>query len=108
MFLGPLQLLAKDGLRLRYAANFAKQGAFKAMGPFAAEMCASYCLPLVLTSLSDIEAEWAYTLLKELLKCLKPNAVKTLILPAIQKILQARWKHVHKCSFMCTTLCLGL
>ncbi|KAE9455044.1 hypothetical protein C3L33_13054, partial [Rhododendron williamsianum] len=93
LFLGPLQLLAKDGLRLRYAANFSKQGAFKAMGPFAAEMCASYCLPLVLTSLSDIEAEWAYTLLKELLKCLKPNAVKTLILPAIQKILQARWKH---------------
>ncbi|XP_058209044.1 protein GFS12 isoform X1 [Rhododendron vialii] len=89
LFLAPLQLLAKDGLRLHYAANFAKQGAFKAMGPFAAEMCASYCLPLVLTSLSDIEAEWAYTLLKELLKCLKPNAVKTLILPAIQKILQA-------------------
>lgn len=89
LFLAPLQLLAKDGLRLCYAANFAKQGAFKAMGPFAAEMCASYCLPLVLTPLSDTEAEWAYILLKEFLKCLKPKAVKTFILPAIQKILQA-------------------
>lgn len=76
------------------------------MGPFAAEMCASYCLPLVLTPLSDTEAEWAYILLKEFLKCLKPKAVKTFILPAIQKILQASWKHAHKYLFMCTTLCL--
>ncbi|CAL5423981.1 unnamed protein product [Camellia sinensis] len=89
LFLSPLQLLAKDGLCLRYAANFAKRGAFKAMGPFAAEMCAPYCLPLVMTPVSDIEAEWAYILLKEFLKCLKPKAIKALILPAIQKILQA-------------------
>ncbi|PSR97851.1 hypothetical protein CEY00_Acc24500 [Actinidia chinensis var. chinensis] len=88
LFISPLQLLAKDGLRLCYAAKFAKQGALKAMGPFAAEMCAPYCIPLVLTPLSDIEAEWAYMLLKEFLKCLKPRAVKILILPAIQKILQ--------------------
>ncbi|KAL6990175.1 Protein gfs12 [Sarracenia purpurea var. burkii] len=92
LFLAPLQLLVKDGLRLRYAANFAKQGAFKAMGPFAAEMCAPHCLPLIPTPLSDTEAEWAYMLLKEFLKCLKPKAVKTLILPAIQKILQASCK----------------
>ncbi|XAR49747.1 hypothetical protein NMG60_11033036 [Bertholletia excelsa] len=89
LFLAPLQLLARDESRLRYAANFAKQGAFKAMGPFAAEMCAPYCLPLMVTPVSDTEADWAYILLKELLKCLKPKAVKTLILPAIQKILQA-------------------
>uniref|UniRef100_A0A5B6YV66 Putative inactive serine/threonine-protein kinase lvsG n=1 Tax=Davidia involucrata TaxID=16924 RepID=A0A5B6YV66_DAVIN len=89
LFLAPLQLLAKDGFRLCYAASFAKQGAFKAMGTFAAEMCAPYCLPLLETPLSDTEAEWAYILLKEFLKCLKPRAVRILILPAIQKILQA-------------------
>ncbi|XP_052207583.1 protein GFS12 [Diospyros lotus] len=89
LFLAPLQLLVKSELCLCYAANFAKQGAFKAMGPFAAEMCAPYCLLLVVNPLSDTEAEWAYILLKEFLKCLKPKAVKALILPAIQKILQA-------------------
>eukprot|EP00261_Vitis_vinifera_P034416 XP_019075659.1 PREDICTED: protein GFS12 isoform X2 [Vitis vinifera] len=89
LFVAPLQLLAKDGSRLRYAANFAKQGALKAMGAFGAEMCAPYCLPLVVAPLSDTEAEWAYILLKEFLKCLKSKAVKSLVLPAIQKILQA-------------------
>lgn len=89
LFLAPLQLLSKEGTRLRYAASFANRGALKAMGAFAAEMCAPHCLPLVITSLSDDEAEWAYILLKEFLKCLKPKAVKALILPAIQKILQA-------------------
>lgn len=59
------------------------------MGTYAAEMCAPYCLPLVLTPLSDAEAEWAYTLLKEFIKSLSPKAVKTAILPTIQKILQA-------------------
>ncbi|KAJ6432158.1 hypothetical protein OIU84_019414 [Salix udensis] len=88
LFIAPLQLLANDGTRLQYAANFAKQGALKAMGTLAAEMCAPYCLPLVVSPLSDIEAEWAYVVLKEFLKCLTPKAVKDLILPAIQKILQ--------------------
>ncbi|KAJ6324759.1 hypothetical protein OIU76_011952 [Salix suchowensis] len=88
LFIAPLQLLANDGPRLQYAANFAKQGALKAMGTLAAEMCAPYCLPLVVSPLSDIEAEWAYVMLKEFLKCLTPKAVKDLILPAIQKILQ--------------------
>ncbi|XP_024023375.1 protein GFS12 isoform X2 [Morus notabilis] len=88
LFLAPLQLLAKHGSRLQYAATFATQGALKAMGTFAAKMCAPYCLSLVLAPLSDIEAEWAYTLLKELIKCLKPKSVKAIILPAIQKILQ--------------------
>lgn len=92
MFVAPLQLLAKDGSRLRYAANFAKQGALKAMGAFGAEMCAPYCLPLVVAPLSDTEAEWAYILLKEFLKCLKSKAVKSLVLPAIQKILQASYE----------------
>lgn len=89
MFLASLQLLAKDESRLRYAATFAKQGALKAMGSFAAEMCASYCLPLVKTTLSDTEAEFAYILLNEFLKCLNPEAIKELVLPIIQKILQA-------------------
>ncbi|KAF2312691.1 hypothetical protein GH714_039650 [Hevea brasiliensis] len=88
LFIAPLQLLASDGSRLQYAANFAKQGALKAMGAFAAEMCAPYCLPFVVNPQSEIEAEWAYVLLKDFIKCLTPKAVKTLILPAIQKILQ--------------------
>ncbi|TQD83516.1 hypothetical protein C1H46_030897 [Malus baccata] len=88
LFLAPLQLLAKGGSCLQYAANFAKQGVLKAMGTFAAEMCAPYCLSFVVTPLSDTEAEWAYILLKEFIKSLTPKAVKTLVLPAIQKILQ--------------------
>ncbi|GAV71633.1 WD40 domain-containing protein/Beach domain-containing protein [Cephalotus follicularis] len=88
LFVAPLQLIAKDRSRLYYAANFAKQGALKSMGTFAAEMCAPYCLPLVVTPLSDAEAEYAYVLLKEFIKCLSGKAVKALILPAVQKILQ--------------------
>jgi hypothetical protein len=92
LFLSPLQLLAKDVSHLHYAASFAKQGALKTMGAFAAEMCAPYCLPIVVTPLSDTEAEWAFILLKEFIKCLTPKAVKALVLPAIQKILQASFE----------------
>ncbi|WCJ23220.1 protein serine/threonine kinase protein tyrosine kinase ATP binding protein kinase [Euphorbia peplus] len=88
LFIAPLQLLATNGSRLQYAANFAKQGVLKAMGTFATEMCAPFCLPLLVNPQSDDEAEWAYILLKELIKCLTPKAVKTLVLPAIKKILQ--------------------
>lgn len=91
LFLAPLQLLAKDGSRLRYAASFAMRGALKSMGTLAAEMCAPYCLSLVVTPLSDLESEWAYTLLKEFIKSLNPKAVKTVIFPTIQKILQASY-----------------
>ncbi|XP_043709208.1 protein GFS12 isoform X5 [Telopea speciosissima] len=100
LFLAPLHLLAKDEYCLQYAANFARQGALKAMGSFAAEMCAPYCLSHVLPSLSDTEAEWAFSLLKEFLQCLKPQAVKTLIVPAIQKILQATDYSHLKVSFL--------
>lgn len=62
------------------------------MGTFAAEMCAPFCLPLVLDSLSDAEAEWASLLVKEFMKCLTAQAVKTLVIPTIQKILQASCK----------------
>ncbi|KAK6265211.1 hypothetical protein QUC31_016048 [Theobroma cacao] len=96
LFTAPLQLMVKDGSRLHYAANFAKQGALKAMGTLAAEMCAPYCLPLAVAPLSDSEAEWAYILLKEFIKCLTPEAVKASVLPAIQKILQASYE---LCSF---------
>lgn len=101
LFLAPLQLLSKDGSRVRYAASFAKRGALKAMGAFAAEMCAPYCLALIVTPLSDVEAEWAYIILKEFLRCLNPEAVKTLVLPAIQKILQA------SCKLRCLMFGLG-
>lgn len=98
MFLAPLQLLAKEKSRLHYASSFAKQGALKAMGSAAAEMCASYCLSLVKTSLSDAEAEYADTLLKEFMKCLNPEAIRTLLVPAIQKILRATvYSHLKAC-----------
>jgi WD repeat-containing protein 81 len=89
LFLAPLQLVAKDESRLRFAANLAKQGALMQMGAFATEMCATYCIPLIVNAVSDTEAEWAYILLEELMKCLTAQAVKILILPTIQKILQA-------------------
>jgi WD repeat-containing protein 81 len=89
LFLAPLQLVAKDEFRLRFAANLAKQGALRQMGAFATEMCATYCIPLIVNAVSDTEAEWAYILLEELMKCLTAQAVKILILPTIQKILQA-------------------
>ncbi|XP_027934955.1 protein GFS12 [Vigna unguiculata] len=88
LFLAPLQLVAKDETRLRYAANLAKHGALREMGAFATEMCTTYSLPLIVNAVSDVEAEWAYMLLKEFMKCLTVQAVKTLILPTIQKILQ--------------------
>ncbi|KAL1296338.1 hypothetical protein HN51_057034 [Arachis hypogaea] len=93
-FLAPLQLVAKDETRLRYATNLAKKGALREMGSLAAEMCATYCLPLVVNTVNDAEAEWAYILLKEFMKCLKEKAVKKLILPTIQKILQTTG-HLH-------------
>ncbi|RDX85099.1 Protein GFS12, partial [Mucuna pruriens] len=74
LFLAPLQLVAKDETRLRYAANLAKQGALREMGTFATEMCTTYCLPLIVNAVSDIEAEWAYMLLKEFMKCLTVQA----------------------------------
>ncbi|XP_065863926.1 protein GFS12 [Euphorbia lathyris] len=88
LFIAPLQLLTTNGSRLQYAANFAKQGVLKAMGTFATEMCAPFCLPFLVNPQSDDEAEWAYILLKEFIKCLTPKAVKTLVLLAIKKILQ--------------------
>ncbi|GJY31366.1 protein GFS12 isoform X1 [Tanacetum coccineum] len=94
LFLAPLQLLSKDGSRLHYVSSYANCGALKLMGSFAAEMCAPHCLPLLLTPLSDTEAESAYIMLKEFLKCLNLQAVKTLILPVIQKILQAGYSHM--------------
>lgn len=91
LFLAPLQLIAKDESRLHYAAAFAQQGALKAMGTFAAEMCAPNCLKLVLNPLSDSEAEWGCIVLTEFLRCLDPEAVKKLVVPAIQKILQVNY-----------------
>ncbi|KAL4579209.1 hypothetical protein LXL04_015347 [Taraxacum kok-saghyz] len=88
LFLAPFQLLAKDGSRVKYIASYAKCGGLKSMGSFAVEMCAPHCLPLLLAPLSDTEAECAYIILKEFLKCLNLESVKALILPVIQKILQ--------------------
>lgn len=88
LFLSPLQLLTRTGHRLQYAAKLASEGALKAMGRVAAEMCTPYCLPLITSPLSDAETESALCLLKEFLKCLSTRAIKALILPIIQKILQ--------------------
>nr|XP_029118841.1 protein GFS12 isoform X3 [Elaeis guineensis] len=88
LFLSPLQLVTKTGHRLLYAAKLASEGALKAMGRYAAEMCAPYCLPLITSPLLDVETESALCLLKEFLKCLSIQAIKALILPIIQKILQ--------------------
>ncbi|KAK9672097.1 hypothetical protein RND81_12G076200 [Saponaria officinalis] len=89
LFIAPLQLLARNGSRLYYAAIFAKKGALRSMGSFATERCATHCLPLLEYPLSDVDADCAYILLKEFLKCLKVGAIKRLVLPSIQKILQA-------------------
>ncbi|KAG4998317.1 hypothetical protein JHK84_029345 [Glycine max] len=55
LFLAPLQLVAKDETRLRYAANLAKHGALREMGTFATEMCTTYCLPLIVTAVSLLQ-----------------------------------------------------
>ncbi|KAG0487736.1 hypothetical protein HPP92_009831 [Vanilla planifolia] len=89
LFLAPLQLLSRPGYRLQYAAKLASEGALKAMGPYATEKCVPYILPLVMTALSDSEAESAMCLLKEFFKCLNSRATRKFILPIIQKILQA-------------------
>ncbi|KAL9139902.1 hypothetical protein ABFS82_14G001000 [Erythranthe guttata] len=89
LFLAPFHLLAKDESRLQYAATFAKRGALKTMGAIGAEICAPYCLPLIVSSASDSETEWAYVLLTELLKCLKLEAVMKLVVPSVERILQA-------------------
>jgi WD repeat-containing protein 81 len=89
MFLAPLQVLCTSRERSKYAAKLASEGALKAMGEFAAEMCAPYCLSLVSSSLSDVDTESALSLLKEFIKSLSIQATKDLILHIIQKILQA-------------------
>ncbi|CAM0881116.1 unnamed protein product [Alopecurus aequalis] len=89
MFLAPLQLLCTPGDRLKYVAKLASEGALKAMGNFAAKVCAPYCLPFVSSSLSDVDTESGLSLIKDFLKCLSVQATKELILPIIQKILQA-------------------
>ncbi|KAL7154403.1 hypothetical protein ABFS83_03G000400 [Erythranthe nasuta] len=89
LFLAPFHLLAKDESRLQYAATFAKRGALKTMGAIGAKICAPYCLPLIVSFASDSETEWAYVLLTELLKCLKLEAVMKLVVPSVERILQA-------------------
>ncbi|KAG9459916.1 hypothetical protein H6P81_004424 [Aristolochia fimbriata] len=89
VFLAPLQLLGSSGSRLHYTSKLAGAGALRSMGQFAAELCAPYCLSLITMTLSETEAESALYLLMEFLKCLKFQAITTLILPVLQKILQA-------------------
>ncbi|GER36996.1 protein serine/threonine kinase [Striga asiatica] len=88
LFLASFHLLAKDESRLQYAATFARRGALKAMGAFGIEICAPFCLQLVVASASDTEAEWAYVLLTEFLRYLKLGAVMKLVVPSVQRILQ--------------------
>ncbi|KAJ4796992.1 beige/BEACH domain protein [Rhynchospora pubera] len=88
-FLAPLQINCRPNLRLKYASMLASKGALKAMGSLAAEACAPFCVQLILTPLPDAEADTVVSLLGELLKCLTSHSSRDLILPAIQKILQA-------------------
>lgn len=99
LFLASFHLLGKDESRLQYAATFAKRGALKAMGAIGAEICAPYCLPLVVTSASDTEAEWAYVLLTEFLECLKLEAVMKLVVPSVERILQACYRLCFRMTF---------
>ncbi|WVZ71326.1 hypothetical protein U9M48_019920 [Paspalum notatum var. saurae] len=78
MFLAPLQVLCTSRKRIKYAAKLASEGALKAMGELAAEMCAPYCLSLVSSSLSDVDTEPALSLLKEFLRSLTIQATKDL------------------------------
>jgi WD repeat-containing protein 81 len=65
MFLAPLQVSCTLREHIKYVSKLASEGALKAMGNFAAEMCAPYCLSLVSSSLSDVDTESAFLLLKE-------------------------------------------
>ncbi|ONM31865.1 Protein GFS12 [Zea mays] len=107
MFLAPLQVLSTSRERIKYAAKLASEGALKAMGEFAAEMCAPYCLSLLSSSLSDVDTESALSLLKEFLGSLTIQATKDLVLHIIQKILQAsksKWKVlVYTIIILCIT-----
>ncbi|XP_042422238.1 protein GFS12-like isoform X1 [Zingiber officinale] len=89
LFLAPFQLLANTGYCFQYAAKLANGGALRSMGPFAAEICASFCLHLAKSSLSDVETESLLCLLKEFLNCLSSGAVKALFFPMIKNVLQA-------------------
>ncbi|PKA52692.1 hypothetical protein AXF42_Ash001673 [Apostasia shenzhenica] len=118
LFVAPLQHLSSPGYRLQYAAKLANGGALKALGTHATEMCASYTLPLIMSAFSDAETESALFLLKEFLKCLSFQAIEALLLPTIQKILQASeyshlkvsilqesfirdlWKHLGKHAYL--------
>ncbi|TVU21077.1 hypothetical protein EJB05_30691, partial [Eragrostis curvula] len=60
MFLAPLQVLCTSRERIKYVAKLASEGALEAMGKFAAEMCAPYCLSLISSSLSDVDTESAF------------------------------------------------
>lgn len=88
LFLAPLYLLGSKSSCLQYAAKLAREGALLLMGSLAAEMCVPSCLPLILAPESDFDVEAAVQLLKDFLRSLKPQAAKSLLLPAIQKILQ--------------------
>lgn len=65
------------------------------MGAFASEICAPYCLAIIVNSMSDTDADNAHIILEEFLKVLEPKAVMTLMLPTVQKILQASTVSVH-------------
>ncbi|XP_057859002.2 protein GFS12 isoform X1 [Cryptomeria japonica] len=88
-FLAPVHIMGSKSSRLQYAAKLAREGALLSMGSFAAEMCLSSCLPLILAPPSDFDVEAAVHLLREFIRSLKPQAAKSMLLPSIQKILQS-------------------
>ncbi|XP_078435452.1 protein serine/threonine kinase isoform X2 [Wolffia australiana] len=87
-FVAPIHYLSTSTSRLQYASKLGNKGALRAMGPLAVEMCAPFCLPLILSPLSDAESEASISLLSDFMRSLKFPAVKFLIVPIIQRILQ--------------------
>uniref|UniRef100_A0A0E0JHV8 Protein kinase domain-containing protein n=1 Tax=Oryza punctata TaxID=4537 RepID=A0A0E0JHV8_ORYPU len=101
MFLAPLQLICTPRDRLKYVAKLASEGTLRAMGEFAAEMCAPYCLPLVSPSLSDIDTEFALALLKEFVKCLSAPEYSHLKVSLLQdSFVRELWKKLGKQTYI--------
>uniref|UniRef100_A0A0D9V0C3 BEACH domain-containing protein n=1 Tax=Leersia perrieri TaxID=77586 RepID=A0A0D9V0C3_9ORYZ len=101
MFVAPLQLICTPKDRLKYVAKLASEGTLKAMGEFAAEMCAPYCLPLVSPSLSDVDTEFALALLKEFVKCLSAPEYSHLKVSLLQdSFMRELWKKLGKQTYV--------
>lgn len=87
-FLAPLHSLEHQHERLQYAATMAELGTFQNIGCAATEMAAPCCLSLVVSPYPGIDPTEVVCLLRGLLRAMQPHAVKKLIVPVIQQLLQ--------------------